>query len=172
MKSNFFKVTICILPLIVSISGCSDFRKAVGKEKMVPDEFSIASTPSLTIPPGYKIDPEMLNKDALGKLKNDFNLNQNIKIKNKNNASSFEQLFVSKNVPKNIRKIVDEETIGISLSERRGIDILFGNIPETGVVIDGKKEALRIRKNKASGKKLNSNPSPALEKSGKSLLIK
>ena len=96
-----------------------------------------------------------------------------INIENKNEANSFSDLFGSKNVPKDIRKIVDEETLGISLSERRGIDILFGDIPETGVVIDAKKEALRIRKNKSSGQKLNSTPSPALDiNSGKSLLIK
>ena len=100
-------------------------------------------------------------------------INNEINIENKNEANSFSDLFGSKNVPKDIRKIVDEETLGISLSERRGIDILFGDIPETGVVIDAKKEALRIRKNKSSGQKLNSTPSPALDiNSGKSLLIK
>ena len=96
-----------------------------------------------------------------------------IRDRNKSEASSFSELFGSKNVPKDIRKIVDEETLGISLSERRGIDILFGDIPETGVVIDAKKEALRIRKNKSSGQKINSTPSPALDiNSGKPLLIK
>ena len=48
----------------------------------------------------------------------------------------------------------DEETLGIALSERRGIDILFGDIPKSGVVIDTKKEALRIRKNKSSDKNI------------------
>ena len=56
---------------------------------------------------------------------------------------------------------------------RRGIDILFGQVPETGVILDAKKEALRIRKNKSLGQKINSTPSPAIEKnSGKSVLIK
>ena len=114
-----------------------------------------------------------LPNNDLEDTKNDFNLNNEINIENKSEASSFSELFGSKNVPKDIRKIVDEETLGISLSERRGIDILFGDIPETGVVIDAKKEALRIRKNKSSGQKINSTPSPALDiNSGKSLLIK
>ena len=157
----------------MSLSSCSDFRKAVGKEKVIPDEFSVALTPSLIVPPGYKIDPEIFKNNDLEETKNDFNLNNEINIENKSEASSFSELFGSKNVPKDIRKIVDEETLGISLSERRGIDILFGDIPETGVVIDAKKEALRIRKNKFSGQKLNSTPSPALDiNSGKSLLIK
>ena len=54
-----------------------------------------------------------------------------------------------------------------------GLQILFGYVPETGLFIDAKKEALRIRKNKASGQKINSTPSPALDvNSGKPLLIK
>jgi hypothetical protein len=173
MKNKFLRIFVFLLPITMSLSSCSDFRKAVGKEKVIPDEFSVALTPSLIVPPGYKIDPEVLRNNDLGEAKEDFNLTNEINIENKNEANSFSDLFGSKNVPKDIRKIVDEETLGISLSERRGIDILFGDIPETGVVIDAKKEALRIRKNKSSGQKLNSTPSPALDiNSGKSLLIK
>ena len=125
------------------------------------------------MPPGYKIDPEVLKSNDAEENKNDFNLTNEINMENKNEANSFSELFSSKNVPKNIRKIVDEETLGISLSERTGIQILFGDVPETGVVIDAKKEALRIRKNKLSGQKINSTPSPALDiNSGKPLLIK
>ena len=99
--------------------------------------------------------------------------NLNIKIIDTNNISSFKELFISKNIPKDIRKIVDEETLGVSLSERRGIDILFGNVPKTGTVLNGKKEALRLRSNKLSGEKPNSSPTPALDiNSGKPIVIK
>jgi hypothetical protein len=156
----------------MSISSCSDFRKAVGKEKVIPDEFLASTTPSLLVPPGYNIDPELFkNKNSL--VKENFSLSEKIKINNTNNISSFKELFVSKDIPKDIRKIVDEETLGVSLSERRGIDILFGNVPKTGVVLNGKKEALRLRSNKLSGEKLNSSPTPALDiNSGKPIVIK
>ena len=160
------------LPLGI-LSNCSDFRQAVGKEKVIPDEFSVALTPSLLIPPGYKIDPKAFKNGNIDDSKNNFNLSEEIEIKDKKEVSSFSVLFNSKNVPKNIRKIVDEETLGISLSERRGIDILFGQIPKTGIVIDPKKEALRIKKNKLLNQNINSTPSPAIDiNSGKSLLIK
>ena len=173
MKNKFFIISVFLLPTIMSISSCSDFRKAVGKEKVIPDEYSVVLTPSLIVPPGYKIDPEVFKKNSSIEEKKDFNLSEKIEINESNDVTSFEGLFISKQIPKDIRKIVDEETLGISLSERRGIDVLFGNTPETGIVIDAKKEALRIRKNKSSGKKINSTPSPALDiNSGKSLLIK
>ena len=172
MKNKFFIIFVFSLPLVM-LSGCSDFRKAVGKEKVIPDEFSIALTPSLLIPPGYKIDPEtMKNEDSI-KDEEDFRLIDKIVVKDKNSANSFSELFNLKNVPKDIRKIVDEESLGISLSERRGIDILFGDIPKTGVVIDPKKEAIRIKKNNSLEQKINSDPSPAIDiNSGKPLLIK
>ncbi len=155
------------------LSSCSDFRKAVGKEKVIPDEFSVVLTPSLLIPPGYKIDPQLLKQNKSKGANNNFNLSEEIDIKNKKEIDSFSKLFNSKNIPNDIRKIVDEETLGISLSERRGIDILFGNIPKTGVVIDAKKESLRIKKNKSLEQNINSNSSPAIDiNSGKPLLIK
>lgn len=173
MKSKFLKISVCFLPLIISVSSCSDFRKAVGKEKIIPDEFSVMSTPSLLVPPGYNIDPEVFKKRNSIDSEKDFSLSDKIMIKNVNNVSSFNELFISNDIPKDIRKVIDEETLGISLSERTGLDILFGNTPETGVIIDSKKEAIRIRKNKSLGEKINSNPTPAIEKnSGKQILIK
>ena len=172
MKIKFFLILVFLTSLGV-LSSCSDFRKAVGQEVVIPDEFSVAVTPTLLIPPGYEIDPKVLKNNDLDKTNDNFNLKEEIDIKDNNEANSFGEIFDTKNIPKNIRKLVDEETLGISLGERRGIDILFGNIPKTGVIIDSKKEALRIKKNKLSKQDINSNPSPAVDiNSGKPLLIK
>ena len=149
MKIKFILIFVFLIPTLM-LSSCSDFRKAVGKEVVVPDEFSVAVTPSLLIPPGYEIDPKVLKNNDLEKTNDNFNLNEEINIKDKKDANCFSELFDTKDVPKDIRKLVDEETLGISLGERRGIDILFGNIPKTGIVIDPKKEAIRIKKNKLS----------------------
>ena len=173
MKNKFYKIFVFLIPIGMSLSSCSDFRKAVGKEKVIPDEFAVAMTPSLTVPPGYNIDPDIFKNNDTSKAENDFNLSSEINVKETNGISSFQDLFVDKEIPKDIRKLVDEETLGISLSERTGLNILFGQVPETGVVLDAKKEAFRIRKNKSLGQKINSTPSPAIEKnSGKSVLIK
>ncbi len=172
MKIKFLLIFVFLIPMGM-LSSCSDFRKAVGKEVVIPDEFSVAVTPSLLIPPGYEIDPQAFKNNDLEKSNDNFNLNEEIDIKDNKDAISFSELFDTKNVPKDIRKLVDEETLGISLGERTGIDILFGNIPKTGVVIDPKKEALRIKENKLSKQDINSNPSPAVDvNSGKPLLIK
>ena len=171
MKIKFLLIFVFLIHMGM-LSSCSDFRKAVGQEKVIPDEFSVAVSPSLLIPPGYEIDPQALKNNNTENNDN-YNLNKVIDIKDKKEANSFNKIFETKNVPKNIRKLVDEETLGISLGERRGIDILFGNIPKTGVVLDPKKEALRIKNNNFSKQDINSNPSPAVDvNSGKSVLIK
>ena len=172
MKNKLLIIFVFSLTLTM-LSSCSDFRKAVGKEKVIPDEFSVVLTPSLLVPPGYQIDPKTIKNKSFTRDNNEFQLSEEIEIKENKDASSFSELLKLKNVPKDIRKLVDEETLGIALSERRGIDILFGDIPKSGVVIDSKKEALRIRKNKSSDKIINSTPSPAIDiNSGKPLLIK
>ena len=172
MKIKFLLILVFLTSLGL-LSSCSDFRKAVGQEIVIPDEFSVAVTPTLLIPPGYEIDPKVLKNNDIDKTNDNFDLKEEIDIKDNKEASSFSEIFDTKNIPKNIRKLVDEETLGISLGERRGIDILFGNIPKTGVIIDSKKEALRIKKNKLSKQDINSNPSPAVDiNSGKPLLIK
>ena len=91
MKSKFLKISICILPLTISISSCSDFRKAVGKEKAIPDEYSVITTPSLLVPPGYNIDPEVFKNKNLLEPKKDFSLSDKIMITNRNNVSNFQE---------------------------------------------------------------------------------
>ncbi len=162
-KLFFCRRQICIIfPLfflLIVTSGCSDLRQAIGKEKFVPDEYSIMKTPSLVVPPGFGIDKELFNN------KDDVKEEKNISFSNKNTENKeFDSLFDTSKIPENIRKLVDEETLGLGLSERTGIDILFGQIPETGVVLDSEKESLRIRKNIDEKKSLLSDPSPSTNK--------
>ena len=137
------KLSILLLLVIFSLfnSGCSDFRQAVGKEKFIPNEYSFLSTPKLIMP------PEFGNKDNIIEKGKSINRSPELSLKNKDNKSGFDYLFNFSSIPKNIRKIVDDENLGISKSERTGIDILFGNEPEVGVYLDSEKETLRIKNN-------------------------
>ena len=50
--------------LLIGLTGCSDFRRAVGTEKSSPDEFSVVVRPPLSLPPGFTDRPEdILAKD-------------------------------------------------------------------------------------------------------------
>ena len=146
-------------------SGCSDFRQAVGKEKYIPNEYSFLSTPKLIMP------PEFGNKDNIIEKRSSTKETPELILKNKVNKSGFDNLFNFNSVPQDIRKIVDDETLGISRSERTGLDILLGNKPEVGVYLDSEKETLRIKKTK--DKSLLFKPSPSINiTDDKNLLIK
>ena len=146
-------------------SGCSDFRQAIGKEKYIPNEYSFLSTPKLIMP------PEFGNKDNIIEKKSSVKETPELVVKNQVKKSGFDYLFNFNLVHKDIRKIVDDETLGISRSERTGMDILLGNEPAVGVYLDAEKETLRIKNNKK--KSLLSNPSPSINVTDeKKLLIK
>ncbi len=167
LKFDLSKFFILILLIFFSFlnSGCSDFRQAIGKEKFIPNEYSFLSTPKLIMP------PEFGNKDNIIEKGDSINKTPEISLKNKNKKSEFDYLFNFNSVPKDIRKIVDDENLGISRSERTGIDILLGNNPEVGIYLDSEKESLRIKNTKE--KSLLSNPSPSINTTDdKKLLIK
>ena len=161
------KLSLLILLILFSFlsSGCSDFRQAIGKEKYIPNEYSFLSTPKLVMP------PEFGNKDNIIEKRSSTKETPELSLKNQEKKSRFDYLFNFNSVPQDIRKIVDDETLGISRSERTGLDILLGNEPEVGVYLDSEKETLRIKKSKE--KSLLSNPSPSINiTDDKKLLIK
>ena len=161
------KFSILALSILFSLfsSGCSDFRQAIGKEKFIPNEYSFLNTPTLIMP------PEFGNKDNIFEKGNSINKTPELSFINKDNKSGFNTLFNFNSVPKDIRKIVDDENLGVRRSQRSGFDILVGNNPKVGVYLDSEKESLRIKNNKE--KSLLSKPSPSINTNDeKKLLIK
>ena len=164
---DFRRLNIILLLIVFSFfnSGCSDLRQALGKEKFIPNEYSFLSTPKLIMPPNFG------NKDNIIENRTSINNTPKLSLNNKDNKSGFDSLFDFNSVPRDIRKIVDDENLGISRSERTGMDILLGNNPEVGVYLDSEKETLRIKNSK--DKSLLSNPSPSINTTDKkNLLIK
>lgn len=43
--------------LAMTLGGCTDFRRALGMEKVIPDEFAVVSRAPLAIPPDYSLRP-------------------------------------------------------------------------------------------------------------------
>ena len=164
---DFRKLSLLALLIIYGFigSGCSDFRQAIGKEKYIPNEYAFLSTPKLIIP------PEFGSKDNIFEKRSSLKETPELSLKNQEIKSGFDHLFDFSLVPRDIRKIIDDENLGIMRSNKTGFDILFGNNPKIGVYLDSEKEALRIKKTKE--KSLLSNPSPSINTTDdKKLLIK
>jgi hypothetical protein len=46
-----------LLLAAAALGGCDDFMRAIGKEKVVPDEFAVVSRAPLAVPPDFSLRP-------------------------------------------------------------------------------------------------------------------
>ena len=52
-KPRPIMAALIICGAVLTLSGCSDFRKAIGDEKSSPDEFEVVVRPPLSLPPSF-----------------------------------------------------------------------------------------------------------------------
>ena len=150
--------------VIVFFSACSDFKRTIGTEKSSPDEFEVVVRPPLSLPPQFSSRPAGKDTDtaavaasnALGKSK--LILNQSDV-----NATSFHDLFAFDQIEKDIRVKVDEETAGIRFERRLPLQIIFGDLPNVGPVVDKMAEDARIRRNQLQERAINEGATPAFD---------
>ncbi len=55
-------LAIAALGLALALGGCDDFYRAIGKEKVIPDEFAVVSRAPLAIPPDFALRPPRLGE--------------------------------------------------------------------------------------------------------------
>jgi hypothetical protein len=51
------RVALAALALLLLVPGCTDFKRAIGMEKVSPDEFAVEARAPLTIPPDFDLRP-------------------------------------------------------------------------------------------------------------------
>ena len=57
MKQRLPLLAVASFCLILVVSGCGDFRRAIGMDRVGPDEFAVESRAPLTIPPEFELRP-------------------------------------------------------------------------------------------------------------------
>jgi len=50
----------CLIGAGAALAGCDSFYRAIGKEKVIPDEFAVVSRAPLAVPPDYSLRPPRL----------------------------------------------------------------------------------------------------------------
>ena len=145
---------------VVALSGCSDFRQAIGSEKSVPDEFEVVVRPPLSLPPGFTQRPSEEGQ-VQETIVSSLDANNTISAKGQTSIllessegriDGYDDLFAFNAVPDNIRALIDEETAGIRFERRLPIQIVFGGLPNVGPVLDQMDEDVRLRTNRLQGK--------------------
>ena len=176
-KSRATLAVLMICGAGFALSGCSDFRKAIGDEKSSPDEFEVVVRPPLSLPPSFSASSEELvsaSRLATAESTTDARSVAAASLGSAEGSSEggYEALFDFAAVPDNIRETVDEETYGIQFERRLPIQMLFGGLPDIGPVLDQFAEDQRLRKNLREGMFPTEGGTPAIDlQSDESLTI-
>ena len=161
---------------LVALSGCSDFRQAIGSEKSVPDEFEVVVRPPLTLPPNFSARPSANDKDDRIVSTADLSASGQLSVlleSRKASLNGYEDVFDFSGVPADIRDLVDEETAGIRFERRLPIQIVFGGLPDVGPILDQMAEDARLRSNRLQGRVPTDGASPATDGvEGTEILVK
>ena len=136
--------------LVLMLFGCSNFRQAIGTEKLELDEFSTVTQRRLEIPENFDLKSNIKSQEkfpsqAKSEMFNYFG------IKSRKEMDKHDEVF-AKNFPlyeitKNIRIIIDEETLLLQKKSMAGIDMLFseGSLPLIGAVINPEIEQKKFK---------------------------
>jgi hypothetical protein len=152
------------LLLIVGLTGCSDFRQAIGTEKSSPDEFEVVVRPPLSLPPGFGARPSAGDDGQVAAVSPAVPVQESeLLVSRSGKATEFDEVFAFDKIEKDIRIKIDEETNGVIYERRLPLQILFGDLPKVGPVVDTMAEDARIRRNRLQKKALNEGATPAID---------
>ena len=158
-------LTFSLLGTVLFIcSACSDFKRAIGSEKSSPDEFEVVVRPPLSLPPQFRARPVGQDTDtAAVAASNALDRSALFLNQRETSAGSFNDLFAFELIEEDIRTKVDEETAGIRFERRLPFQIVFGDLPNVGPVVDKMAEDARIRRNQLQERAINEGATPAID---------
>ncbi|MDR3435897.1 DUF3035 domain-containing protein [Telmatospirillum sp.] len=150
----------------LSLTGCSEARRALGYDKSPPDEFAVMARAPLAQPPDFSLRPPMpgaprpqegtTRDQAKGLLVTGGR--GALSAGGSSGLSAGEQALLSKagadQVDPNVRRKVDEETTAlVQASDSFTNQILFWkDTPQPGEPLDASQEAARLKASAAAGK--------------------
>ena len=161
-SSNFALASALLL--MVGLTGCSDFRQAIGTEKSSPDEFEVVVRPPLSLPPGFGARPSAENNGQVAAVSQAVPAQESeLLVSRSGKATELDDVFAFDKIEEDIRTKIDEETTGVIYERRLPLQVLFGGLPKVGPVVDTMAEDARIRRNRLQEKALNDGATPAID---------
>lgn len=145
------------------LAACSDFRKAIGREKSSPDEFAVMVRAPLSLPPDFTLRPTGPDSETAAAAPLASEILGDLLGQQRATLTGYDQLFALNKIQPNIRQLVDEETTGIIFERRLPLQMLFGGLPDVGPVLDQIQEDARVRRNRAANLPLTDGATPAFD---------
>jgi hypothetical protein len=177
------RAALAALLVGLSLSSCSEARRAFGYDKSAPDEFAVVSRAPLSQPPDFSLRPPKPGaarpQEATTRDQARAALFSNRGGSDANafpGRSAGEQILLTKagadKALPDIRKVVNEETSALIEADESFTDeILFWQKkPEPGEPINAKAENQRLQTNASLGKPINEGDTPKIERRNKGWL--
>ena len=158
----------------ISVTGCSGAKRALGIEKVAPDEFTVVTKAPLVVPPDYSLRPPQPGRGSPVYVEPGGRAQQALFGRNGTEVAgsgftggeaTLLQITGGAKADPNIRQIIDMETASlIEKSESLTDQIIFWqDQPQPGQTIDAVGESQRLRENAAAGKPANEGDVPVNE---------
>lgn len=159
------------LAAALTLPGCTDLKRAIGMERVVPDEFAVVSRAPLAIPPDLTLRPPRPGaprsqetapveqaRQSVFRAAGDqqVDLPPAAGARSQGEGELLRQAHVTE-APSNIRELVNEESTSDQPVDDSFVNkLLFWRGPDKTVpanqVIDPEKEAVRLKDRQAAGK--------------------
>ncbi len=153
----------------LALSACAETRRAIGWEKVSPDEFNVVTRAPLTLPPDFGLRPpapgaarpqeQSPTDQARVAVFGNTAAARNAAAGPQGPGSTGEHALVSKTggdkVETNIREQLDRETTQLAEADRSFVDKLMfwrANNPGQGEQLDATRESQRLREAAATGR--------------------
>jgi Protein of unknown function (DUF3035) len=150
-------MTLAALLAASAVTGCASVRRAVGSEKIAPDEFRVVSKAPLVVPPEFNLRPPRPGEARPMELRPDLQARTAVfGVQLGTQASEGERLLVERaggtNADPRIRAVIDEETGGVARRSERFADRLLGRAPQATppTPVEAEAEAERLRAERRS----------------------
>jgi len=157
------------LAAALALGACADTRKAIGWDKVSPDEFNVVTRAPLTLPPDFGLRPpapgaarpqeQSPTDQARVAVFGNSAAARNAATGQQGPGSTGEHALVAKaggdKVDANIREQLDRETTQLAEADRSFVDRLMfwrANDPAQGEQIDAQRESQRLREAAATGR--------------------
>lgn len=179
IRPVFLLSTLCLAA--VTLSGCSGAKRALGMEKVAPDEFTVVTKAPLVVPPDYSLRPPQPGKSSPNYIKPDGRAQMALFGRNGDGAADANfsggevtllEITGGAKADSSIRQIINLETASlVEKSESLTDQIIFWqDQPLPGQTVDAAAEADRLRQNAAAGKPANDGSVPTTDQRRKAPL--
>lgn len=167
----------------LSLSACSDVRKAMTQTKAAPDEFAVYTRAPLTMPPDYGLrPPSQGDTQAAPAQANSQETAKRVLLRNATAQITPIQAATpgttallaragAHTAEADIRKTVNSETTAYADADKSVMEsIMFWTSSPIGTTVDPSQETKRIQENQALGKPVNQGETQMIEAKSKAPL--